>query len=79
MLLEKSINSVWASLAKSPTLVSAVKEASQPLAAAVLRELYPYIYFSLILVTTSFILHIAVFGLIIKYSRTVEQARVTHA
>ena len=76
MLLEKSVNSVWASLAKSPMLVSAVKEASQPLADAVLRELYPYIYFSLILVTTSFILHIAVFGLIIKYSRTIKQRRV---
>lgn len=68
-----SIHSMFASAIRSPTIIDAVKEVSKPLADAVLSELYPYIYFSLILVTLSFILHIAVVGLIIKYARLIQK------
>ena len=64
---------MFASVIRSPTIIDAVKEVSKPLADAVLSELYPYIYFSLILVTLSFILHIAVVGLIIKYARLIQK------
>ena len=45
-----------------------IREASKPLADLVLDELYPYIYFSLIFVALSFILHVAVFGLMLRYN-----------
>ena len=50
-----------------------IREASKPLAELVLAELYPYIYFSLIFVTLSFILHVAVFGLILRHSSVLEK------
>ena len=67
-----NFNSMFASAIRCPSIIEAVKEVSKPLADAVLSELYPYIYFSLILVTLSFILHVAVVGLIIKYARLIQ-------
>ena len=62
------VQDLVAAAMKSPRIMQAVKDICLPLAEAVLAELYPYIYFSLILVTMSFILQIAVAGLIIKYT-----------
>lgn len=60
---------MFASAIKAPIIIEAVKDVCRPLADAVLSELYPYIYFSLILVTLSFILQIAVMGILIRYAR----------
>lgn len=63
------LQTVFASAIKAPIIIEAVKDVCHPLADAVLSELYPYIYFSLILVTLSFILQIAVMGILIRYAR----------
>ena len=63
------MQTVFASAIKSPIIIEAVKDVCSPLADAVFSELYPYIYFSLILVTLSFILQIAVMGILIRYAR----------
>ena len=66
MDLDGKANDLYASFLKSRVIRDAIKQVTNPLAAAVQRELYPYIYFSLILVTASFILHIAVFGIVLR-------------
>ena len=66
--MSSNIADICADIMNHTRVRNSIKEATLPLAGMILAEIYPYIYFSLIFIIISFILHVGIFGLLVRHT-----------
>lgn len=71
MSVKMQIKNMCLDLLKEPTLKQEVSSYFEPLIQLLLKELYPYIYISLMFVLISFLLTLAIFVLLLSRRKTI--------